>query len=155
MKPKKWDVYLAGARHSRPVGEVVAERERARMFCDMYDVSYYDPSLDEGLEHLSHDTIIDAKPDLALMQHYVHKDESHLEECKALLVLTGDRSSSGTAWEMAKAYYDLNIPIFLVAPKMSRMELVNFTTIKADFICATQEEAISLLANYLSIGGKE
>lgn len=151
---KTFDLYIAGAMHNRPVGEVVAEREKARNYCEMYDLSYYDPSLDEGLEHLAQDALIDAKPDLALMQHYVHKDETNLEKCRALLVLTGDKSSAGTAWEMAKAYYDLNIPIFLIAPKMARLELVNFTTIKADFVCATQEEAISLLANYLSVKGE-
>lgn len=139
--------------HSRPVGEVVAEREKARKLCDFYDLTYYDPSRDEGLDELDGASLIDAKPNLELMQHYVYKDESNLENCKAILVLTGDKSSSGTAWEMAKAYYDLRIPIFIVAPKMSRGELVNFTTIKADFVCGSQEEAISLLANYLSIKG--
>ncbi len=154
MKPKLRDVYLAGAMHSRPVGEVVAEREKARSLCDLYDVTYYDPSLDEGLEGKEPGSLIDSKPNIELMQHYVWKDETNLENCRAVLVLTGDKSSSGVAWEMAKAYYELNIPIFLVAPLMSRGELTNFTTIKADFICGSQEEAISLLANYLSIKGE-
>jgi len=136
--------------HTRPVGEVVAEREKARDYCDLYEVTYYDPSLDEGLERLAPEALIDAKPNIELMQHYIRKDEENLEKCRAILVLTGDRSSSGVGWELAKAYYDLNIPIFLVAPKMAKGELVNFTTIKADFICETQEEAVSLLANYLS-----
>lgn len=147
---KTYGCYIAGAMHSRPVGEVVAEREKAKALCDLYEVSYYDPAEDEGLERFGPGELIDAKPNIELMQHYVWKDESHLEQCQAILVLTGDKASSGTLWECAKAYYELNIPIFLVAPKMAKGELVNFTTIKADFICETQEEAVSLLANYLS-----
>lgn len=147
----KWDCYIAGSMHFRPVGEVRAERARARQFCDLYDITYYDPSLDEGLEHLPQGHIIDGKPDLERMRHYVHKDELNLGKCRALLVLTGDRASSGTLWEMGMAFWELKIPIFIVAPKMAKLELVNFTTIKADFICATQEEAVSLLANYLSM----
>lgn len=154
LMQRKYDVYLAGAMHTRPVGEVVAERERARNYCDMYEVTYYDPSLDEGLERLEPGSLIDAKPNIELMQHYVHKDEENLEKCKAILVLTGDKSSAGVGWELAKAYYELGIPIFLVAPKMATGQLVNFTTIKADFICETQEEAVSLLANYLSVKGE-
>lgn len=140
--------------HSRPVGEVVAEREKAKALCDLYEVTYYDPAEDEGLERLQPGQLIDSKPNLELMQHYVWKDESHLEQCQAILVLTGDRSSSGCAWEMAKAYYELNIPIFLVASKMATGQLVNFTTIKADFICETQEEAVEMLADYLSVKGE-
>lgn len=148
---KRYDIYLAGAMHSRSVGEVLAERLSARRLCDMYDLSVYDPASDEGLDQLSHGALIDAAPDLDKMHSYVLKDEKHLGKCRALLVLTGDRSSSGTAWEMALAHYELNIPIFLVAPRMARKELVNFTTIKADFICGTQAEAIELLADYLSV----
>lgn len=148
---KLYDVYLSLGMHSRPVGEVLAQMDSAKRLCDYYGLSYYAPTDDEGLEHLEFDAIIDHKPDLILMEHYVAKDDRKLDQCRSILVLTGDINSSGTLWEQARAFYKCEIPIALVAPLMSRGELTNFTTIKADFICATQEEAVSLLANYLSI----
>lgn len=150
MTPK-YSVYIAGAMHNRYVGEVLAERDRAKRYCETYDLTYYDPAESEGLENLEGESLIDIAPSIELMEEYVLKDEHNLDKCRALLVLTGDTNSAGVLWECARAYYLLNIPIFLVAPKMSRLELVNFTTIKADFICASQEEAISLLANYLAV----
>lgn len=145
MPRKRYDVYLAGAMHGRPVGEVLAERSRAKFFCDYYGVTYYDPAEDEGLQFLPLSHIIDVKPDMERMEHYVKKDELNLSRCRALLVLTGDRASSGTLWEMGMAFWHLKIPIVAVAPKMSRGKLVNFTTVKADFIFATQEAAVEVV----------
>lgn len=150
MTPK-YDVYLSLGMHHRTVGEVLAQVNAAKRLCDFYDLTYYAPTDDEGLEGLPLDHIIDGKPEIERMEWYVEKDDAKVDVSRSLLVLTGDVASSGTIWEQGRAFYYAHIPIFLVAPKMSRLELVNFTTIKADFICATQEEAISLLANYLAV----
>lgn len=145
----KYAVYLAGAMHGRTVKEVLQERQTAVALCEMYGLSVYNPAGDEGLEDLTPNSKIDIKPNLTRMEWYVEKDDSHLDQCRTLLVLTGDISSSGTAWEMARMYYKHNRKIILVAPKMAKQKLVNFTTVKADFIRPTQEEAISLIAEIL------
>ena len=146
---RKFDIYLAGAMHGRTVGEVLAERSRAKLFCEFYGLSYYDPAEDEGLQNLPLDHIIDMKPDLHRMAGYVTKDELNLSKCRSILVLTGDRSSSGTGWEMGMSFWKLKIPISIVAPNMVRGKLVNFTTIKVDYISLTTEGAVACLADYL------
>lgn len=143
---KRYDVYLALGMHGRTVGEVLLQTSLAKSFCTQYGLSYYSPADDEGLEGLPLSHIIDLKPNMATMCGYVEKDEKHLSQCRSLLVLTGDKCSSGTMWEQALAFYKLKIPIILVAPKMAQGKLVNFTTVKADFITHTQEEAIQLIA---------
>lgn len=149
----KWDVYLAGAMHGRRVGDVLMERTLAKAFCKLYGLTYYCPAEDEGLNLLPRDAIIDLKPNLERMKWYVEKDDRHLDQCRVLLVLTGDRASSGTAWEMARMFYKCKRPIILVAPKMDRGELTNFTTIKSERIRPTQELAIHSIHQYL-YGGK-
>ena len=105
-------------------------------------MSYYDPAADEGLDKLNKNAIIDSKPNLKLMRHYVKKDDSHLDRCYYLLVLTGDISSSGTAWEMGRHSYKNRRPIILVSPKQYMGSLVNFTTVKATKIYPSIFEAV-------------
>jgi nucleoside 2-deoxyribosyltransferase len=143
----KYDVYIAGAMHGRSVGEVLAERSRAKYFCKLNGLVYYDPSEDEHLDGLSPDTTIDSKPNIQRMQWYVEKDERAIDKCAMLLVLTGDKSSSGTAWEMGRMHFLNKRPVVVIAPKMVAGKLTNFTTIKATKIFSTQEAAIKWIAN--------
>ena len=141
----RYAVYLAGSMHGRRVKEVLRERAEAKEICRKLCLSYYDPADDEGLEHLSPDSIIDLKPNLRLMKSYVDKDDRHVDRSKYLLVLTGDKSSSGTAWEMARHYYRNRRPIVLVGPRQYDGLLTNFTTIKAEKICATLKQALTYI----------
>ncbi len=142
----KYDLYIAGAMHGRSVGEVLRERAIAKFFCKAHKLSYYDPAADEGLDKLNKNAIIDSKPNLKLMRHYVKKDDSHLDRCYYLLVLTGDISSSGTAWEMGRTYYKNRRPIILVSPKQHMGSLVNFTTVKATKIYPSIFDAVLAIA---------
>lgn len=146
---KSYDVYLAGAMHGRTVGDVLDERDLAQRLCRLYGLTFYDPAYDEGLDKLPRNFVIDMRPNINRMKWYVKKDDTNLDRCKTLLVLTGDTSSSGTGWEMGRAYYKLRIPIFAVAPKMHHGYLVNFTTVKATVLAETTEKAISLIKTYL------
>ncbi len=135
----KYDCYLAGAMHGRLGREVLAERENAKEICRQLNLKYYDPAEDELIKpHL----IIDAKPNIRRMNWYVRKDFKNIDKCKAVVVLTGDKSSSGTAWEMARMLFKWRRPIVLVAPRMFDRQLVNFTTILATKVCATQMAAL-------------
>jgi hypothetical protein len=135
----KFDLYLAGAMHGRLGKEVLAERSAAKLVCRLQGITYYDPSEDESI---SPNKIIDLKPDIRKMKWFVTKDEYYVDRCRFLLVLTGDRSSSGTSWEMGRMFYRCKRPIVIVAPKMYRRLLTNFTTVKASKICDTVEEAV-------------
>lgn len=149
MNNLRWDVYISLAMHSRTVKEVLEQTASAKALLEMHGLTYYCPTDDEGLEKLKPEDIIDIKPDLELMEHYVKKDDSNLDRCRMLLVLTGDKASSGVLWECARMFYLNRRPIVLVAPKMFNRKLVNFTTVKADWIRPTQEQAISLISDLL------
>ena len=142
----KYDCYLAGAMHKRLGRDVLAERENAKVICKQLGLTYYDPASDEMIKpHL----IIDAKPNIKLMRQYVTKDFKNEDKCRAIVVLTGDTSSSGTAWEIARMYFKLKRPIILVAPRMFDHQLTNFTTVLATKICATQLQAFRYLKRRL------
>lgn len=147
-KSFRYDCYLAGAMHGRLGRDVISERETARAICKDLGIKYYDPAADEIVPM---DKIIDAKPNLRRMRWFVKKDFKNLDRCRAVVVLTGDKSSSGTAWEMARIYFKWKRPIILVAPRMYDKRLVNFSTILATKICATQLQAFRALKRLLKI----
>ena len=141
-----FDCYLAGGMHGRLGRDVLNERENARNECKALGLKPYDPSEDELVKP---NQIIDAKPNLKRMRWFVQKDFRNLDKCRSIVVLTGDKSSAGTAWEMARMYFKHKRPIILVAPRMSDRMLVNFSTILATKICATQHQAFKYLARRL------
>lgn len=147
MKPKLlYDAYVAGAMHGRLGKDVLAERETARNIGKQLGLKLYDPAEDELVKpHV----IIDSKPNMKLMKWFVKKDFYNLDRCRAVVVLTGDRSSSGTAWEVARMYFKWGRPIILVAPKMYDKQLINFSSVLATKICATQLQAFKWLAKSL------
>jgi hypothetical protein len=147
MKTKlKYNCYLAGAMHKRLGRDVLAEREHAKVICKQLGLTYYDPAEDELIKpHL----VIDAKPNIRLMRRYVAKDFKNLDKCSAIVVLTGDNSSSGTLWEAARMHFIHGRPIILVAPRMYDRQLTNFSTVLATKICATQLSAFRYLKRRL------
>jgi nucleoside 2-deoxyribosyltransferase len=146
MSRLTYDVYLAGAMHKRLGRDVLAERENAKTICKQLGLRYYDPAEDELIK--PHE-IIDAKPTIKRMKWYVKKDFKNIDRCRTVVVLTGDHSSSGTMWEMARMYFIHKRPIILVAPRMYDRQFVNFTTILATKICATQKQALVYLKRRL------
>jgi nucleoside 2-deoxyribosyltransferase len=143
MRKLQFDLYLSLGMHGRLGRDVIEQVEEAKKYCKMYDVSYYSPCDDEIIKP---NEIIDARPNLRRMRWFVEKDDGHVDVCRALLILTGDKSSSGTLWEAARMYYKNHRPVFLVAPKMYHHLLANFSTIKAHKIFSNTESAIKWLA---------
>lgn len=145
-KNLRFDAYLAGAMHGRLGKDVLQERQNAKLLCKQLGVTYYDPAEDENIKPHA---IIDAKPNMRLMRHFVKKDFKNLDRCKSVLVLTGDKSSSGTAWEIARMHFKWRRPVVLIAPRMYDGELVNFSTVLATKICGTPKQAIRYLRKKL------
>lgn len=141
-----YDAYLGGAMHGRLGRDVLTERENARSICKQLGLKPYDPSEDEFIKPHQ---IIDAKPNMKRMRWFVKKDFRNLDQCRAIVVLTGDKSSAGTAWEMARMYFKHRRPIILVAPRMFDRQLTNFSTVLATKICATQMAAFRYLKRRL------
>jgi nucleoside 2-deoxyribosyltransferase len=129
--------------HGRLGRDVIEQVEEAKKFCKMYGASYYSPCDDEKIEP---NKIIDDRPNLRRMRWFVEKDDSHVDRCWTLLILTGDKNSSGTLWEAGRMYYHNRRPVFLVAPKMYHGLLANFSTVKAARIFTDSESAIKWLA---------
>lgn len=142
----KYDVYCAGSMHGRLGQDVINERSQVAALCKTYGLSYYDPASDEDIKG---NRIIDKTPSRKRMHHYVTKDDLNLDKCRTLLVLTGDKSSAGTGWEMGRMFYRNHRPIVVVAPRMFDGSLTNFTTIKATKIVATQKQAVSWIRRKL------
>jgi nucleoside 2-deoxyribosyltransferase len=143
MKKAQFDLYLSLGMHSRLGRDVIEQVEEAKKFCKMYGVTYYSPCDDEKIEP---NKIIDDRPNLRRMRWFVEKDDSHVDRCRALLILTGDKNSSGTLWEAGRMYYRNRRPVFLVAPKMYHGLLANFSTVKATRLFTDSESAIKWLA---------
>ena len=144
-KKPKFDLYLSLGMHGRLGRDVIAQVEEAKKFCKMYNVTYYSPCDDEIIDP---DKIIDARPNRRRMRHYVRKDDAHVDVCRGLLLLTGDKSSSGTLWESGRMRYLNRRHVLLVAPKMWRNQLANFSTIKALRIFGDVENAVKWAAKH-------
>lgn len=128
----QFDIYLAGAMGGRTVHDVWNERCIARICCEKLGLTYYDPAEDEGVYKWPKNQIISTEYSRAKMQKFVSKDLTNVSECRAVLNLTGDRLSDGTAWEMAYAAFYRHIPVYVVSPRRKSGELMGFTNILAD-----------------------
>jgi nucleoside 2-deoxyribosyltransferase len=145
VKRLKFDCYLSLGMHSRLGREVIEQTEEAKKFCKIYGVTYYSPCDDEIIKP---NAIIDAKPSMRRMRWFVDKDDAKIDVCRCVLILTGDKSSSGTLWEAGRMYYKHHRPVFLVAPRMYHKQLANFSTVKAARIFNDMESAIRWISKH-------
>lgn len=136
-------VYLAGAMGGRMGWDVLKERKEAVDLCRSFDLNPYDPAAGENVDPTR---LVDLKLDYLTMKAYVAKDEYAVRNSDVLLVLTGDRTSSGTMWEMGLAHFECGIPVVIVSPKRVAGELMDFTNVKADAVFATTAEAVEWIA---------
>jgi nucleoside 2-deoxyribosyltransferase len=143
MKKFRYDLYLSLGMHGRLGRDVIVQTEEAKKFCKLYNVSYYSPCDDEAVDPRK---IIDAKPNLRRMRWFVDKDDAHVDVCRNLLLLTGDKSSSGTLWEAGRMHYLNRRWVLLIAPKMYHKQLANFSTVKALKLFADVESAVKWYA---------
>lgn len=140
-----YDVYIAGSMTGRKVKEVLLERAETKALLSAYDLSYYDPAEDEGLEKLDPNWIISNAFDEPQMKKYVSKDLAAVAKSRAVLNITGDMPSDGSSWEMAFAVFHRFIPVHLVAPQRLSKAKMSFTNILVDGLHETLGEAIFVL----------
>lgn len=139
---KNHRVYLSGKMGGLSVGEIVDKRLEARRVCEKLGLDYFDPAEREGLYAMPKDKVIDTGVSRSVMEDFVYQDEKGLDTCTVLLAMTGDVPSDGAWWEMCKSYYELKIPIVMVAPKRDREQIMGFSTVKIPHIFSTIEGAL-------------
>lgn len=135
----QYDVYLSIAMHGRLGQDVIDQGQQAIVICEKLGLTYYAPWEDEKITPTR---IIDLKPGMRRMRGYVKKDDAHVDKSKTLVILSGDKSSSGTLWEAGRMYYRNKRPVIVVSPRMVDGQLVNFTTVKAAKVTATPLAAL-------------
>lgn len=139
------DIYLAGAMTGRRIRDVLLERAEAKALLSAYGLSWYDPADDEGLEDMDQEAFISNAFDKDRMKKYVSKDLLAVSQSRAVLNLTGDMASDGTAWEQAYAIFHRFIPVHLVAPIRLSGSKMGFTNILVDGLHENLQEAIFAL----------
>lgn len=147
-------VYLSGKMGGLSVREIVEKRIEARRVCEKFGMKFFDPAEREGLYGRELNDNIDLGVDRATMEDFVYQDEKGLDDCTSILVLTGDTPSDGAWWEMAKAHYELKIPVVMVAPKRDHEEIMGFSNIKVAHIFSTIEAALVFIRFGLHREGK-
>ena len=143
-------VYISGSMENRSYAQVKKERDRAIKKLTNVGLATCDP-----LRHKdTHFKGGKAKMNLAKadydIQQILERDENDIRSSDALLVLTGDKPTSGTWFEFAYAKYKVKIPVVVIAPKLRRkMDEVGrafeWTTGKASKVVRNIDEAVKVL----------
>lgn len=140
-------VYLAGTLTGRNKKQVLQERKRATVLLQQAGFIVFDPvSIEKnqiGLKFKSDNN-------LATMAVYVRKEKNAIENCHALLVLTGDKPSDGTWYEMAFAKYKCKIPVVLVAKLRFQGKLVSWSNVEASAVVPSLAKAVQALKKLLA-----
>lgn len=149
MKPT---VYLSGTLTGRNRKEVAAERARARRVLEKNGFIVFDPtSIEEN--HLG--CKFKSNHSLQVMASYIRHEKQVIRHCDAMLVLTGDRPSDGTWYEMAFAKYQCGIPVVLVAPRRAKGKLVSWSNLEASAIASSIGGAVVELQELLGVESPE
>lgn len=139
-------VYLSGQMHGRSIEDVMRERDNATAYLREHNFDVTDPAKSET--SLFKETFPTELP-YDLMEAFVRKDLALLEECDAVIYLSGDTPSYGSLYEVIRAKELLGLPVFVVAPKHYDFRIVDFMTVMEDgFIFPNVKEAVESLVNY-------
>lgn len=139
-------IYLSGQMHGRTIEEVTRERDNATVMLKEHGFDVTDPAKSET--SLFKD-VFPTSMSYDLMESFVEKDLCLLEECDAVVWLTGDVPSYGSLYEVIRAKELLGMPIFIVAPRHYDFSVVDFMTVMEDgFIYPTTKEAVEALVAY-------
>lgn len=142
VKPAK--IYLAGELSERKFEDIVRERHLIKKLIRENGLIPVDPVRCRDHNELS-------KLNIFTIKNIIARDEHDLSNSNAILVLTGDKPTSGTWFEFAYAHYVLKIPIVVVAPKMLEdNNFGNWTFYKATKVVPNVIEAITWLRWFFS-----
>jgi nucleoside 2-deoxyribosyltransferase len=135
-------IYLSGSLVGRTVKEVKKERLFATKLFDKAGVEVIDPALFEKQDHAKKfNTIIN----LDFMRKLVGIEKFAIDHCDALVILTGDKITSGTWLEFGYAKYHCKIPVILISKKHYRKQFVSWSNVEADVVVETVPQAVKAL----------
>ncbi len=150
-------VYLSGTIANLTYKEAVEKRNEAtKLLLDKgWDV--LDPM--RGKEILSTLAVLDEKESRKLLGDVndaaiVQRDFDDVRRSDALIVLSGDKASWGTAFEWAIAEFVFRKPVVVVAAKDSPTRDHPWCKHMASYFAETVEEAIDFLATWFDRGYK-
>lgn len=135
-------VYLSGTITGRPKKEVLAERKRATDLLKAAGFLVFDPVSLEKNTPGANFKINHSKQD---MDVFIRKEKRAIENCHAMLLLTGDIPSDGSWMEAAYMRYKLNAPVIMVSPLRASGKLTSWSNVEMTKVVATVEEAIPAL----------
>lgn len=144
-----YDLYLAGSMTGRKVRDVLFERAEAKALLTAYDLTWYDPADNEGLESKDPDSVISNAFDLPKMQEFVKKDLNAVANSRSVLNINGDMASEGALWEMAFATYHRFIPVLIVAPQRVAQAKMTFTNVLVTGMYENLNDAVFALKEKL------
>lgn len=139
-------IYLSGTLTGRNKKQVLKERKQATKLLEKAGFLVYDPVSIE--EHQG--TKFKSDHNLSTMSVFVRKEKNAISNCHAMLVLTGDKPSDGTWFEMAFAKYQCNIPVVLVSKLRSRGKLVSWSNVEASSVIPSVPKAVESLKKLLA-----
>ncbi len=143
-------IYLSGTMEGRPYSAVKKQRDKAIKKLTDAGFTVCDPlRLKEKHFRGGSQKMNLAKADYDIQQ-VIGRDENDIRASDGLLVLTGDRPSSGTWFEFSLAVNELHIPVVVIAPKLrKRMDekggAFEWTSGKATKVVRDITEAIEIL----------
>ena len=142
-------IYVSGALTGRKVVEVKRERTWVKMLLTQAGFQPVDPFLRHFPDGIP-TTLLDCSVDgefvkrLGLSEkQIVEQDKKLLQDCDAVLIITGDTITSGTWLEFGYARYRLGIPVVVVSQNPS-----TWTTAEATHVAGNVDEAISWLREF-------
>lgn len=145
-------VYISGSMEGRPYSSVKKERDRATRMLTVAGFAVCDPLRHKDTHpDEKHRAMNLAKTKFEITQ-IIDRDENDIKSCNAVLILTGDKPTSGTWFEFAMATYQCHIPVVVIAPKLrKRMDkeaggkAFEWTSGKATKVVSNLSEAIDIL----------
>lgn len=140
-------IYLAGTLTGRPRTEVLEERQIATTKLKAAGFEVFDPvSLEDST---TREDVFEKPRSLQEMANFIASEKEALQQCDAVLVLTGDHASDGTWLEMGYALYSLQLPVVLISPLRSQGQVVSWSNVEATGVVASIDDAVQFLQAYL------
>jgi len=140
-------IYISGTIEGRSFAEVTTQRDEISAKLVDAGFAVCDPMRHKGKDLGSGRTKLDlANTDFDITE-IIGRDENDVRDSDALLVLTGDKPSTGTWLEFGLAIYECQIPVVVIAPKLrAKMDevgrIVDWTGGKATKVVSDGDEAV-------------
>lgn len=143
-------IYLAGQLTGRSKKDAIAERNQAAKLLKKAGFLVFDPLSIESSDKYK-GPVFPKNPSNHDMRIYVRKEKNAIENCHAVLLLTGDVPSDGSWLEMGFALYKCRIPVVLISKLRSSGELVSWSNVEASSVVPNMQQAVTELTRLLNL----